>query len=114
MAWGQHDARRQKLAADPKWQAAAEERRQAVMARVLGAPKPSEVNLQLEAAFFILLAFSRRPIGRPQRCGTLTNSPPAQQKAVVRLAHRHQAGLGMHSPVARSPPLRLRLAYCCG
>ena len=37
---------RQKLAADPKWQAAAEEQRQAVMARVLGTPKPSEVRPQ--------------------------------------------------------------------
>ena len=35
--------RRKTLAADPKWQAKAEEQRLAVMARVLGTPKPSEV-----------------------------------------------------------------------
>lgn len=34
---------RQKLAADPKWQSKAEEDRLAVMARVLNAPKASEV-----------------------------------------------------------------------
>jgi len=36
--------RRQKLAADPKWQSKAEEDRLAVMARVLNAPKASEVG----------------------------------------------------------------------
>ena len=68
--WCEHETRRQKLAADPKWQAAAEEQRQAVMARVLGTPKPSEVHLKPN--LYTLLAFYFRPVGcRPTDAGNL-------------------------------------------